>query len=262
MKIILSRKGFDSSSGGCTNPIMPDGTLLSLPIPEKNTLVKYGDLQYGGHTYKKILEGLRPCGIFESCHLDPDIRDGIHKNPIKGWRAAFGQRDSALSYLRNAKVTVGDLFLFFGVFRKTEYYNDSIRFKKGEKPVQIVFGYMQIGGILDTPKDIARYYWHPHATNKHYNKDKNTIYLPSEKLSFCPSFPGYGIFSYRPDRILTKSGENAATWKEHGFLMPHNIMGDRKNSSKGGGVYYAGQWQELVLKPSVKVEKWAKNLIE
>jgi len=34
MKVILSRKGFDSSYGGCASPILPDGTLLSLPIPE------------------------------------------------------------------------------------------------------------------------------------------------------------------------------------------------------------------------------------
>ena len=33
MKVILSRKGFDSSNGGCPSPILPDGTLLSLPIP-------------------------------------------------------------------------------------------------------------------------------------------------------------------------------------------------------------------------------------
>ncbi|MGC9778582.1 MAG: hypothetical protein HZR80_05015 [Candidatus Heimdallarchaeota archaeon] len=34
LKAILSRKGFDSSFGGCPSPILPDGTLLSLPIPE------------------------------------------------------------------------------------------------------------------------------------------------------------------------------------------------------------------------------------
>ena len=33
MKIILSRKGFDSSSGGGPSPIV-DGRCLSLPIPE------------------------------------------------------------------------------------------------------------------------------------------------------------------------------------------------------------------------------------
>ena len=33
MKLILSRKGFDSQSGGCPSPIFPNGTLYSLPIP-------------------------------------------------------------------------------------------------------------------------------------------------------------------------------------------------------------------------------------
>ena len=33
MKIILSRKGFDSENGGYPSPILPNGTLLSIPIP-------------------------------------------------------------------------------------------------------------------------------------------------------------------------------------------------------------------------------------
>ena len=33
MKIVLSRKGFDSSAGGHVSPILPDGTLLSLRVP-------------------------------------------------------------------------------------------------------------------------------------------------------------------------------------------------------------------------------------
>ena len=33
MKIILSRKGFDSANGGIVSPIMEDGTLVSFPIP-------------------------------------------------------------------------------------------------------------------------------------------------------------------------------------------------------------------------------------
>ena len=32
-RIILSRKGFDSSSGGVASPIFSDGSLCSLPIP-------------------------------------------------------------------------------------------------------------------------------------------------------------------------------------------------------------------------------------
>ena len=33
MKIVLSRKGFDSACGGVASPIFPDGGYVSLPIP-------------------------------------------------------------------------------------------------------------------------------------------------------------------------------------------------------------------------------------
>ena len=33
MKIILSRKGFDSANGGIVSPIFEDGTMVSFPIP-------------------------------------------------------------------------------------------------------------------------------------------------------------------------------------------------------------------------------------
>ena len=46
MKVILSRKGFDSQYGGMPSPILPDGTMLSLPIPSKDDNIKYSDLNY------------------------------------------------------------------------------------------------------------------------------------------------------------------------------------------------------------------------
>ena len=36
MKVILSRKGFDSANGGIASPIFEDGTMLSFPIPSKD----------------------------------------------------------------------------------------------------------------------------------------------------------------------------------------------------------------------------------
>ena len=33
MKIILSRKGFDSANGGIVSPIFEDGTMVSFPFP-------------------------------------------------------------------------------------------------------------------------------------------------------------------------------------------------------------------------------------
>lgn len=60
MKIILSRKGFDSTAGKIPNPILPDGTLLSFPIPAKEDKLTYADLYYDGISYANILSQLNP----------------------------------------------------------------------------------------------------------------------------------------------------------------------------------------------------------
>ncbi len=44
MKLVLSRKGFDASNGGVASPILPDGTMCSLPIPDRNSSVRFSDL--------------------------------------------------------------------------------------------------------------------------------------------------------------------------------------------------------------------------
>ena len=76
MKIILSRKGFDSSNGGCPSPILPDGTLLSMPIPS-NDRDTYEDLFCRGVNYAELLRQLRPGKLFSHCHVDPDLRPGL-----------------------------------------------------------------------------------------------------------------------------------------------------------------------------------------
>ena len=43
MKVILSRKGFDSCYGGHPSPILPDGRMISLPIPSSEDLICYKD---------------------------------------------------------------------------------------------------------------------------------------------------------------------------------------------------------------------------
>jgi len=269
MKIILSRKGFDSTSGGKPSPIMPDGTLLSLPIPDDSLsslsktegIVRFDDLRHGKHLYSDLIKGILPNNSYSTCHLDPDIREDVRINPIKGWKPAFGQTGSSLGILRNANVSVGDIFLFFGLYQKVEYYNGSIRFIKGTRPMQVVYGYLQVGKILESPEEISKYYWHPHAIKGLYNSERNALFLPSDSLSLCTSLPGYGVLQFREDRVLTKKNENPATWNEHDFLLPKNIYDKRKNSAIGAGVYYAGRWQELVLKQSDKANEWALSMI-
>lgn len=98
MKVILSRKGFDSSYGGCASPILPGGTMMSMPIPggEASNL-KFEDIKYGEITYLDIWDKLYSKHKTDKlyCHLDPDIRADVRVKPVDNWVAAFGQTDTA-----------------------------------------------------------------------------------------------------------------------------------------------------------------------
>jgi len=128
MKIIISRKGFDSSYGGAASPILPDGTLLSLPIPLESH-ISYGELHVNGHSLGRIVEDLTRGQITgrHGAHLDPDLTACAYpRRP--GWRSLFGQVGAAQSHLARSGVDIGDLFLFFGWFRQTEVVSGRYRF--------------------------------------------------------------------------------------------------------------------------------------
>lgn len=99
MKIILSRKGFDSANGGIVSPIFEDGTMVSFPIPSDDEDT-YDSLYYNGIQYSQILRDLRYKGG-DHCHLDPDLDLGRRRERIDGWFPAFGQRNAAAAYLKN-----------------------------------------------------------------------------------------------------------------------------------------------------------------
>lgn len=268
MKIILSRKGFDSTAGGVANPILPDGTLLSLPIPAKYDELAYADLQYGGVSYSEILSQLKPRDKkipHWNCHLDPDIRPDARISAIENWQAGFGQIGAFQTYLSNQGVTIGDLFLFFGWFRQTEgdLKQGSLRYVKGAPDLHVVYGYLQIGAIITDSQRLRQEYWfHPHGIEKRASQRDNAIYLPAQTLSFKNQLPAYGMFKFSEKRVLTKSECTRAIWQEVDALQPENICRNVKNSSKKGGLYYKGQWQELVLKENTISTDWARRLFD
>ena len=103
MKVILSRKGFDSKNGGYASPILPDGRMISLPIPGDGQ-TSYSDLQLDNQTtYYALMQRLGMKKGFKEdtkCHLDPDIRKDV-KCRKSGWKACFGQCDKAQTHLKN-----------------------------------------------------------------------------------------------------------------------------------------------------------------
>ena len=73
-RIILSRKGFDSSLGRMPSPILPTGEMLSLPIPETNVTkqhCRFRDIRFHDQTLDRIIDrlgsGRRP--VPEFAHL-------------------------------------------------------------------------------------------------------------------------------------------------------------------------------------------------
>jgi hypothetical protein len=180
MKIILSRKGFDSSYGGYPSPMLPNGKLISLPVPDPNDSNNYSDLKLDDkQTYFDLMRKLNPKiklhGKWHEltkdtkCHLDPDIYTRIIKRR-KNWKPCFGQMNAAQTHLSNQEVEENDLFLFFGWFKQTEKDKDGeLRFKENAPDLHIIFGYFQIGQILQVNDKIKIPDWmrdHPHAKNE------------------------------------------------------------------------------------------------
>ena len=273
MKIILSRKGFDSANGGIVSPIMEDGTLVSFPIPaDEDDKGNFDDLIYCGESYTKILKDLKykEDSKRPNCHLDPDLSMDRRKTVIDGWCPIFGQVNSSAVYLKNTvKVEPGDLFLFFGNYHKVRCVDGKYQYIKktgdfySDNDLQLIWGYLQVEKVIETTEEQKKYSWHPHAGDWYTEPNRtNIMFVASDKLSFNENMPGAGVLKFRKDRVLTAPNCKKATWVKRSVYDIDSVIGNRKNSSKiADGIYYAGIWQELGLKETPECEKWAKSII-
>lgn len=265
MKVILSRKGFDSDNGGYPSPILPNGEMVSLPIPSSNK-IHYSDIRTDKSTCYDLMKDLKPKIKYNDkwktlskntrCHLDPDI----YKNAItreSGWKPCFGPSVSAQTHLKNQDVKEDDLFLFFGWFKRTRTQNNIRSFYKDDSykdGFHAIFGYFQIGEIkkLDTiPKWMT---YHPHATKG------STIHIARDKLSWNNSIPGAGRFGFDNKLILTKKGCSRSKWD-----LPFGkvkISHHDEDSWKDGYFQSATIGQEFVIEDNEDVENWAKSFIK
>ena len=263
MKVILSRKGFDSSYGGCPSPILPDGTLLSLPIPSIKDTTKYTSLQYTSKSLFRIIKELKPRTKIKekySCHLDPDIRNyGLEEN----WQPLFGQEGASQTHLENNGISKGDIFLFFGWFRQTEIIDGSLQYVKSEQDKHIIWGYLQVDEMYKTfdilPSD---FHYHPHATTERFETKNNCIYTAMKELSLDSHYPGAGTFSLNPSHILTKEGLSRSKWQLPDFFKEVSISHHSANSFKKEGYFDSAKiGQEFVISEDKRVTDWSLSLI-
>ncbi len=289
MKLILSRKGFDSSNGRCPSPIFPDATMFSLPVPLERDKITYGELRHvsedlGVINIGDVVEDLtrgRPkypsYGHDSPAHLDPDINRRAYPRK-KGWRGLFGQADGAETHLYNEQVEEGDLFLFFGLFREVEQTNGRWRFVRGTTRRHVLFGWLQIGDIYpqvgSEGPSIKGLPWASHHPHLQYGGGNNTLYVASEDLKIGNRFKasGAGVFpKLRDDLVLTEPGRSASNWRLPEFFHPEgktplSWQGGVKNWKSRGGYAYlksADIGQEFVLNLDEYPEAigWASGLI-
>lgn len=283
MKVILSRKGFDSAYGGYPSPILPNGRMVSLPIPVCSQTC-YSDLQLDSKTtcdlrldskttYYDIMCELQPKKRCKDdrheltkttkCHLDPDIYRNVVTRK-SGWRTCFGPLGIAKRILDNQCVKEGDLFLFFGRFRHTEQVKGRLKFTGSD--IHIIFGYMQIDEIVNNiDSNYKEPEWmkgHPHLSNIFRTKKNNTIYVAREKLSWDSNLCGAGVFNFDNSLVLTKQGLSPSKWDLPEFFKCAEIGFHSKDNWKDGYFQSADIGQEFVIKDYDKIENWAKNLIQ
>ncbi|MEM7665040.1 MAG: hypothetical protein AAF250_04225 [Pseudomonadota bacterium] len=159
MRIVFSRKGFDSSAGGGPSPILatsegPPGRPVSLPIPSGTaSATTYGDLGLGELAASASRGKLSANDL---CHHDPMfLPDGT---------CVFGQHGAAQTHLERQGVGIGDVFVFFGLFAD----------KRPEEPHHRIFGYLRVEEMIaladGVPQDLVDLS-HPHALAMHSAND-------------------------------------------------------------------------------------------
>lgn len=265
MKVSFSRKGFDSKNGGQPNVILPDGTLLPFPIPDKTGKDCYNSLILNERSFYEIISDLKPRTQLKGedyCHLDPDLRMAV-KQRNQGWKPAFGQSEQSLSELDNKEFGVKDLFLFFGWFRETVYVNGKLRYKRDAPDIQLIYGYLQVETKLTEVDDIPDWLMeHPHAERLKAGSKRDAIFLPTEHLDFLPDAPGASMLKFSQDLILTAPGMTRSKWKLPHFFKEIKIGHSPKQPENREYFQSATIGQEMVWECTEEAMEWIKKICQ
>ena len=283
MKIVLSRKGFDSSSGGVPNPILPDGTLVPLPIPDPHSCVRYDDLKSDvlhkyGTGFSSLVTDLTKgrVGGDDGAHLDPDLL-AEHYPRAQSWRPTFGQRGSALGHLKKQGVGIGDTFLFFGVFRPVECVAAQWRYIPKSLPQHILWGWMQVAEVINAGVAIEKYPWleyHPHCQAGAHQND--LLYLATRskgKDNSLDARVGAGVFTSVRDeyRLSDCEASKPSAWRLPRWFYPrgreplsfHGKQERWEDTGRDCRLQSVARGQEFVLDAEQypEAKKWARELI-
>jgi hypothetical protein len=283
MKIILSRKGFDSSYGGIASPILPDGRMISFPIPSPDDAATLADISCPDLDVGKLIGDLSKGkhSIQTRIHLDPDLNRRAASR-LSGWRPSLGQTGAAQSHLSGMGVGVGDVFLFFGWFRNVEQYGGNWRYVRNAPDLHTIFGWIEIAEVLpivlQRTQCLERHPWianHPHVASPiYYDNPRNTLYVACERSAFSENaqFGGGNFARFNESLRLTKLGESRSVWSLPSWFAPNgrNPLSYHPNASSwqedGDKVTLrsAAKGQEFVIDSALypELEHWATSIVE
>lgn len=278
-KLILSRKGFDTAAGGVPSPILPDGRMIALPIPDERSIIPYGGITHQGEALGPLVADLTRGRIAPEsrAHLDPDLMaDHLPRRP--GWRPLFGQVGQAQSHLRNQGVGPGDLFLFFGLFRPARRVEGRWRFVPSSRPRHLLWGWMQVAEAWSLGEgagipEWARY--HPHC--QRLEARHNTLYIAAPRLTVegaDSGLPGAGLFACDTpcQRLTAPDAERVSDWRLPAWCHPgegraplsyHADPGRWRRRADHTALRAVARGQEFVLDGAQYPEAlpWARALI-
>jgi hypothetical protein len=237
VRVIFSRKGFDSAAGNAPSPII-DGEPISLPIPTK----RRSETSYLAAGLGEIVEQVTKgrIGAGELCHEDPMFSNG---------RWAFGQTGAAQTHLERNGVGVGDVFLFFGLFASLD----------GRDRHHRIFGYLEIDEVRplgsrpsksDNPKGFIRR--HPHTIGD-WNEN-NALYLGS----------GAKARTAHTCLRLTKAGGPVSFWTVPAWLKAAGLTyhGNPTRWANDKELHVASRGQEFVsnIGNIVQARRWLRTV--
>src|SRR5690554_2793540 len=214
MKLILSRKGFDSSAGGC-------------PIPDKQSPIRYNQIRHNGDSIGSLVSQLTGRRAFsrKGAHLDPDLIESAYPR-LPGWRPVLGQHSSAQAHLANHGVGPGDLFLFFALFRPVEKHRRQWRFVPGSRSFHAIWGWLQVAEVWPLGKTTSVPEWaayHPHLHGE--RSARNCLYVSGDRLQIpglLQDLPSAGSVVGLSDqhRLTAPGAANVTEWRLPAGFMP------------------------------------------
>ena len=281
MKIIFSRKGFDSASGGTPSPIFPDGRLLSLPIPDRRSTICYKDIRWHEYNLGTIVSELTRGRIHKThrAHLDPDLyRKSLPRH--RGWKPIFGQTGAARGHLRNQGIREGDVLLFFGLFQNVVFEGKRMVWDKRSQARHIIWGWLQVDHIVQVDTcDRKKLKWaayHPHLNRT--PDPNNTLYIARETLDLPVKMvkrrDGSGVFHRFSKKLQLTAPDvgGASVWELPKWIYPkdgrtpltyHRNLSRWQRTDRATRLKTVPRGQEFVLdcKEYPEAKRWLYGLL-